>query len=202
MQEGVEDVTVRAVRRRAHVFSLPSGLLLFICVFLPMRYDACDDKVVYAYDATVTLIPHALGLVAAIAAAARALGPMCSVRRARRMAVVELVIWAIVFHLFLFELTSKESLIGASLSAAAAFWLLIGATVWLSDLGEADGAGLPTARLGRSSAASGRMLNVAAAVMLATVAAATQARPRRPGPRPTPSSPAPSGDSGHGFWGC
>ncbi|MEZ4398580.1 MAG: hypothetical protein R3B06_01070 [Kofleriaceae bacterium] len=150
-----DDDEIVPVRRRYRLFAVPSGALLFLCMFLPF-VQVCDAPV-YPYQAPLTCLPY---LVAAIAVVRAVLSPpvrRTGLRRARALAMVAASFWTLATAWFALFACSGDGLIGSSLAASASAWMVVAAICRYRDLGAADrsrgrGARLPVARVGRVDA--------------------------------------------------
>ncbi|MGE5185859.1 MAG: hypothetical protein ACM31C_27570 [Acidobacteriota bacterium] len=108
-------------RRRHRRLTAPSGLLLFLCVFLPL-VRGCDDRTpIYPVELPMFLPPYIFGLAfagAAMAVTARGLRRAIGVVRA--LAVVSLAASALIFAMR--PLLGIAAVIASALMLAAIGW--------------------------------------------------------------------------------
>lgn len=181
----VADERVVRVRRRHRLFAVPSGLLLFVCMFLPL-VENCGEPV-YPYQAPLVCVPYVIGLVVGLRALLDA--PLClaALRGARARAVVALAFWLLATAWFGLWAFSGDGMIGAALSLACSGWLAFGAIVRLSDL-RAAAAGnhpdLPRAQVGAVRPRVALPVMALFVAMLVTFAAACACWPSEVRPRP------------------
>ena len=176
------------VRRRHRLFAVPSGLLLFVCMFLPF-IENCGEPV-YPYQAPLACAPYVIGLVVALRAPLNPPLRAAALRAARVLAGVAIAFWLVATAWFALWAFSGDGMIGASLSLACAAWLAFGAIVRLRDLRAAaigDRPVLPRAQIGALRPRVALPVMMLFVAMLLTFVAALACWPHQvqPGHAPT-----------------
>lgn len=135
------------VRRRHRMFAVPSGLLLFVCMFLPIT-EQCGEAV-YPYEWPPACVPYVLGLAVAMRALLSPTLRASARRGARVLTGLAIGFWALATAWFAAWTCDSHAMIGAPLSLACAAWLTFAAVLRYRDLGASaiDRSGLPRAQL-------------------------------------------------------
>ncbi len=173
------------VRRRSRHLTIPSGVALFICLFLPAA-DGCDGAIT-PLELPPFWWPYLAGaLVVGFALHARDV-PASRLPTLRRRAAAYQVVGLASMAWFAFWCRDGGVLVGLPLSLVAATGLTVGSLIWLRDLRAA--APVPRAAL----CAVGNSVGFAVVVGLHLAAAVAVLRyvPFSPPPRPPrpPMSP-------------
>lgn len=108
------DDAIVPVRRRYRLIAVPSGALLFLCMFLPF-VQVCDRAVTVA-EAPLAWLPHLVGLACAIAALVNAPVRRAAWRAARARAVMTIVVAAGAAAWFSLWTLTDDALVGAPLA--------------------------------------------------------------------------------------
>ncbi len=171
-----EEPEVR-VRRRHRMFAVPSGLLLFVCMFLPIT-EQCGEAV-YPYEAPPACVPYVLGLVAAVRALMDPALRASAVRGARVLTDLSIGFWALATAWFTAWTFDSHAMVGAPLSLACSAWLMVAAVLRHRDLGASaiDRSGLPRAQLGGLRLRAPMPVMVLVVVMIVSFIVAAAARP-------------------------
>lgn len=191
--------TVPPARQRHRAVTVPSGLVLFACLFLPM-VRGCDESIYPTQAAAIAwplapliLLPYGLGLMAVIAALGRSPRTGDELGRARRRATV-IGGLAVVSVAWFALLVGQGALVGVQLALAASLWLGAGTIVWRVEL-HAPAANLPRAEIRRPWPRP-RPLWLVAIAMLGTFWLAARA------PRTPPASKPLDQVDLSGLFGC
>ena len=104
----VEVDRVVAARRRHRLLAVPSGALLFLCMFLPI-VEHCGEPV-YPYESPLVCGPYLAGLVAALVAL-RAWPERAAAAAARAWATAGLVWWILATAWFALWTSSSGGLV-------------------------------------------------------------------------------------------
>lgn len=165
------------VRRRGRLFAVPSGLLLFVCMFLPI-VESCGEPV-YPYEVPPACLPYVIGLVVALRALASPAVRASTLRGARILAGSAVAFWALATAWFAAWTFDTHAMIGAPLSLACSAWLGLAAIIRLRDLPAAavERRRLPRAQLGALRPRVSLPVMLLFVVMLVTFAAALAIRP-------------------------
>ncbi len=181
--DAVADVV--RVRRRAHLLTIPSGVVLFVCLFLPAA-TSCDDPIT-PLELPPFWWPYVIGAIVAGFAlhAISVAGPQRSALRRRAAAGVVGGLGSMAWLGF----WCRESglLVGLPLSLVGATGVTIGCLVWLRDLRVDDP--LPVATLGRGRRDGPGFAFLVALHLVAALAVARYV-PYTPPPKP-PLPPMP-----------
>lgn len=156
---------------RHRLLTVPSSLVLVLCLFLPAT-QGCDGPI-YPLTLPFTWPPHLLGAVA--------LGCTLGARRSRGLALAIGLAASVSAAWFMLWLDAA-ALVGLPLSLAAAAWLAIGALIWWHELGTCGP--LPTAAIARRRRPLQVLVPVLAALMFATFAAIVARVPITTTPEP------------------
>lgn len=162
------------VRRRHRALAAPSGLLLFVCLFLP-AVQHCG-RVAYPYQIPIACPPYLLGLGVAITALWPRPVTAATIDGARILAGLGVALWTGWTLCFALLALDGSALIGVALAAWASAWLLVAAVVRLRDLRTAAAWPLPQARVGKLRLRSPMSAWRLAVLMAVTFAAAAAAR--------------------------
>lgn len=183
MREAVEkerdDITVSEPKARSRLFAVPSGLLMFACLFLPMVQPCAGGDPSYAHESWVTALPHLIALIVA-AGTPLPLGALVGRpwRARRNLAIVEIIWWALVAGWYSLIVGLTGALYGASLSLVATVWLLIAAAMRMREIEAEAVVSLPAASVvgrPRPSRNTGALL----AAMIASIVVASVVLPHR-----------------------
>jgi len=176
-----EEPEVR-VRRRHRMLAAPSGLLLFVCMFLPIT-EQCGEAV-YPYEAPPACVPYVLGLVVAVRALMDPALRASAVRGARVLTGLAIGFWTLATAWFAAWTLDPRGMIGAPLSLACSAWLMVAAVLRYRDLGAGatDRSGLPRAQLGGLRLRAPTPVMVLVVVMIVSFIVAATLRPAEVAP--------------------
>lgn len=165
------------VPRRHQLFAVPSGLLLFVCMFLPITQQ-CGEAV-YPYEAPPACVPYVLGLVVGVRALMAPSLRASALRGARVLTGLAIGFWALATAWFALWTLDPRALIGAPLSLACSAWLAFAAVLRYRDLDPdaVDRSGLPRAQLAGLRLRVPVPVMVLVVVMVLSFIAALTARP-------------------------